>query len=113
MDKREFQRLGRRFVMRVALNDGNPWPRWSLVTTHNLSAGGASFTFDQSAKEGDSLVCMLHFVDRVIECKAKVIRLEEGTQKPLLRIAVTFEGVSKENQEFIEDYTRSLGGLIE
>ena len=107
-NKREFARIVRRFVLRVAVDDGNLWPKWSLVTTHNLSAGGALFIFDQPVKEGQGLHCRLHFVEREVECKARVIRCTHGFQKPLVEVAVAFEWATESDRVFVADFTRNI-----
>ncbi len=105
-DKRSSKRIKRTFVMRVALDDGNPWPRWSLVTTHDFSAGGALFTVDQPFVQGQALLCKIHFVARQIDCKAKVIRLSAAFQKPLIQAAVAFEWGDEKDRHYIEDFAK-------
>ena len=105
-DKREARRIGRKFVMRVAVDDGNPWPNWSLVTTSNLSVGGTLFIFDQPVKVGQSLFCKLHFADRQIDCKAKVIRFVGTFQKPLVQVAVGFEWESEKDRVYVEEFAK-------
>ena len=105
-DQRSSKRIARTFVMRVAVDDGNPWPRWSLVTTHDLSAGGALFTVDQPLKKGQFLVCSIHFVNRQIECRAKVTRLSEVYQKPLFQAGIAFVWADEKDRLYIEDFTK-------
>lgn len=105
-DKRSSRRIGRTFVMRVAVDDGNPWPRWSLVTTHDFSAGGALFTVDQPLKKGQNLVCKIHFVTRQIDCKGKVIRLSDTFQKPLYQAAISFEWLDEKDRHYVEDFAK-------
>ena len=105
-DKRSSRRIGRTFVMRVAVDNGNPWPRWSLVTTHDFSAGGALFTVDQPLKKDQDLVCKIHFVTRQIDCKGKVIRLSEAFRKPLYQVAITFEWADEEDRRYVEDFAK-------
>jgi hypothetical protein len=107
-DKRGQKRIARAFVMRVAVDDGNPWPKWSLVTTGNVSAGGALFVFDQPVKKGQLLYCKLHFLDRLIDCRARVARLTPGFQKPLLELAVIFEWESEKDRLYLEEFSKNL-----
>lgn len=102
IDERAFGRIHRSFIMRVAVDDGGPWPRWSLVTTHNLSAGGALFTFDQPVKVGDRLSINIHFLDYEIDCKGRVIRFEPAYREPLCHLAVLFEGLGTVEKEAIQ-----------
>ena len=92
--------------MRVAVDDGNPWPRWSLVTTHDFSAGGALFTVEQPLKKGQHLVCKIHFVNREIDCKAKVIRMSEAFRKPLFQAAIAFEWADEKDRHYVEDFAK-------
>ncbi len=94
--------------MRVAIDDGNLWPNWSLVTTGNFSAGGALFVFDQPVKEGQKLYCKLHFFDRQIDCRARIIRFMPGFQKPLLQVAVSFEWDNEKDRHFVEEFSKSF-----
>ncbi len=103
-DKREFKRIGRKFIMRVGTQLENLFPVWSLVSTHDFSAGGALFTMDQQVKEGDRVWIKIHFLERVIDCRGKVVRLAPGFQKPLVRVGVVFESLSDEDREFIERF---------
>ncbi len=105
-EQRTSKRISRKFILRVAIDDGNPWPRWSLVTTHNISATGVSFTFDQAAKSGDILLLKIHFVDRVIDCKAKVSRISPGFQKPLVQLAATYMDLGDVDAKFIESFVK-------
>lgn len=107
-DKRQFSRIQRAFLMRIAVDDGNPWPNWSLVSTHNLSAGGALFTFDQKVQAGQSLLCKLHFLDHEIDCRARVIRFEPGYQPPLVHLAVLFEGLTDQQKALVERMGKNL-----
>ena len=104
-DKRAFDRIQRKFVLRVSADD-SPWPLWSMVTTHNLSAGGAQFTIDQKLKVGQPLLIKLHFVDREIDCKGKVSRIADGFQNPLMNLAVTFEWGSEIDREYVEQFVK-------
>jgi len=106
-DKRSSRRIGRTFVMRVAIDDGNPWPRWSLVTTHDFSVGGALFTVDQPLKKDQSLLCKIHFVTRQIDCKAKVIRLSDAFQKPLFQVGISFEWADEKDRAYVEDFAKN------
>lgn len=93
--------------MRVAPDDGNPWPSWSLVTTQDFSAGGTLFVYDQPVREGQRLFVRLQFADRQIECKARVIRFSGS--KPLLNVAVAFEWVHEKDRQAVDEFaTRYL-----
>lgn len=105
-EKREAKRITRKFVIRVARDNGDPWPSWSLVTTQDISVTGALFTFDQEAKPGDKLFMDIHFGEKIIECKAKVNRIVAGSRKPLLRLAVTFEGLSEADKKHMDDFVK-------
>ena len=103
-NKRAHQRIIRQFIMRVRSDFKSIIPVWSLVTAHDLSAGGALFTMDQQVQLKDPLLIKIHFLDRVIECKAKVARITPGFQKPLIQVGVLFEGIPEKDREFIEQF---------
>ena len=103
-DKRAHRRVARQFVMRVRADLKSIVPVWSLVTTHNLSAGGVLFTTDQPAHLHEPVIVKIHFLDRIIECRARVARLTPGYQKPLLQIAAEFEDMPAKDREFIAHF---------
>jgi hypothetical protein len=103
-NKRAFKRIERKFVVRIATNVKSSAPDWSLVITHNFSAGGALFTLDRDVKEGEQLWVKFHFMDRVINCQAKVIRSVPGFREPLVQVGVVFEALRPEDKEFINNF---------
>ena len=103
-DNRAFKRVTRQFVMRVRADLKSIVPVWSLVTTQDLSAGGALFTMDQNVHLKEQLMIKIHFLDRVIECKARVVRLTPGFQRPLLQVGVLFEDMPEKDKEFIVNF---------
>jgi len=107
-DKRASLRIERQFVLRVTVDDGNPWSRWSLVMTHDLSVGGALFTIDQDVTEGQPLYFRLNFPDREIDCRGKVVRLIPGFKKPLTQLAVSFQWANAVDHDYVKEYTEQL-----
>ena len=81
---------------------------WNLVTAHNLSAGGALFTTDENVRLNDQMWIKIHFLDRVIECKGRVVRQTPGSQRPLLQVGVIFEEIQKKDKEYIELFCASF-----
>ena len=76
--------------------------------THNISAGGAFFTIDQSLPLGQKLICKLNFPGKEIDCKAEVVRLGEGFTKPLAQMAVVFQWNTEQERQFVEEFTRKF-----
>ncbi len=110
-DKRAFKRIRRQFVIRVGVADPkNGAPIWSMVSTHNFSAGGALFTLDQSVEEGEQLLIKIHFLERVIDCKARVVHFDLGFQKPLINVGIVFEALQDTDREFIEYFCDHFKG---
>ena len=105
-DKRSSKRISRTFVMRVAVNDGSSWPKWSMVSTRDFSAGGAFFIMDQPVKPGQALLCKIHFGEREIECKATVIRLTPTFQKPLSEAAVSFDWTNEQDRQYVDEFAK-------
>ena len=106
IDKRFFKRLARRFILRVALDDGSLLPSWSLVTTDNLSVGGASFVFDQEVRPGQRLLFKLHFLEREIDCCGQVVRIKPVFQKPLAQLAVRFEWENEKDRAYVDEFSK-------
>ena len=103
-NKRAHKRIQRQFIMRVRADLKSIVPVWSLVTTHDLSAGGALFTMDQPAHLKEPMAIKVHFLDRVIDCRAVVARITPGFQKPLVQVGVIFESMQEKDREFIEQF---------
>ena len=103
-NKRAHKRVIRQFIMRVRADLKSIVPTWSLVTSQDLSAGGALFTMDQQVQIKDLMQIKIHFLDRVIECNARVARITPGFQKPLIQVAVVFEAMQPKDKEFIEQF---------
>lgn len=103
-NKRAFKRVTRQFVMRVRADLKSVVPVWSLVTTQDLSAGGALFTMDQVVHLKEQMAIKIHFLDRVIDCYGRVARLTPGFQKPLVQVGVVFESMQEKDKQFIEQF---------
>ncbi len=106
-NKRAHKRVARQFIMRVRTDLKSLIPVWSLVTAIDLSAGGALFTIDQPVHPKEHMAIKLHFLDRVIDCKARVARMTPGYQRPLVQVAVIFEEMQPKDKAFIEDFCSS------
>ena len=107
-EKRKHKRIGRNFTLRVAFGNKGPWPTWSLVTAHDLSAGGVTFMCEQPFQVGDLLFLNIQFMSREIECWGKVIRSTYKPGKTLVELAVRFKGLSARNREYIAHFSSSL-----
>ncbi len=103
-DKRASKRIGRKFIMRVGADLKSRVPVWSLVSTHNFSASGALFTMDQEVKIGEQVWIKVHFLERVIDCRGRVVRFGPGFQKPLVLVGIVFESLEIGDKEFIEHF---------
>ena len=103
-NKRAFKRITRQFILRVRADLKCVVPVWSLVTTHDLSAGGALFTMDQAVRLQEDVAIKIHFLDRVIECRGRVVRLTPGFQRPLVQVGVVFENMQQKDKEFVEQF---------
>ena len=95
-------------MLRVAFRDKGPWPPWSLVTAHDLSAGGVKFTCEQPFQKGERLVLSVQFMEHEIECEGTVTRaaIRRGTK--MVDLAVRFEGLSETDKEYITRYSGKL-----
>jgi hypothetical protein len=108
-DNRKHKRIRRRFTLRVASDDPRRGQTWSLVTAHNLSAGGVTFDCDQPFQMDQTLICKFQFMDRAIECKAKVVRFKGQPLASLVELAVAFVGLSDDDRSYIAHYGERFG----
>jgi hypothetical protein len=104
-EKRRAPRLLRRFILRAAPFGEEP-PRWNFVTIHNLSASGVLFTYDKPVYEGMRLRLKIDFPDRVVECTARVVRIEGVRAGTAHDIAAQLEGVKADDTNFLESFVR-------
>jgi hypothetical protein len=102
-EKRQAQRLFRRFILRVAPFGDTPL-RWSHVTIHDLSATGAFFTFDRPAREGMQLYLKIDFPDRVIECVGRVARVAGSHTGKFRDVAVHISGMNVSDRKYVNDF---------
>ena len=104
-EKRRAPRLYRRFVLRAAAFGEEP-PRWSFVTIRDLSSNGVMFTYDRPVYEGMRLHFKIDFPDRMIQCGGRVVRIG-GLREGLYHdVAARLEGVSSEDQHYIESFVQ-------
>ena len=100
-ENRSAPRIQKRFILRAALFGETPL-RWSHVTIHNISASGALFAFDKVVKVGALLHLKIDFPERLVECMGRVRRLTAPSEKRFQNIAVSFEGIRPDDQDYID-----------
>ena len=105
-EKRKYRRINQKFVLTVAADGTSAIaPEWTLVTCQNLSAGGVLFTYDRTLKAATPLAFKIHFPDRrSIDCNGKVFRTSPRSEKPLVSVAASLEGLGMNDREYIERY---------
>ena len=107
-NNRKHKRIRRPFTLRVA-GDDPLRQTWSLVTSRDLSAGGVTFSCDQPFQVGQILLCKFQFMERTINCKAKVVRFKGNFGSSLVELAVTFEELSDDDRAYIANYGEHFG----
>jgi hypothetical protein len=105
-DKRQFRRLDKKFVLRVAPKGERETisPDWTIVTSKNISAGGVYFTYDRALNHGTPLSFKIHFPEKTIDCKGTVYRTSPSPFQPLVNVAAKLEGLGHTDRDFIEQY---------
>ena len=104
-DKRKHERIDKKILLRVSLQEKDGAPEWTIVTTKNISASGILFGYNQRLDRGTPLYLRIHFPDQSIDCTAMVRRTSPGVYEPLNDVAVSLKGLEKNEQDLIERYT--------
>ena len=103
-DKRKHERIDKKILLRVSLQEKDGAPEWTIVTSKNVSASGILFGYNQRLKQGTPLYLRIHFPDHSIDCTATVRRTSPGIYEPLNDVAVSLKGLEKNERELIESY---------
>ena len=101
-EKRKHDRIDKKILLRVSMQEKDGAPEWTIVTSKNISANGVLFGFNQKLDRGTPLYLRIHFPDQAIDCTATVRRTSPGIQEPLTDVAVALKGLEKSDREVIE-----------
>ena len=83
---------------------------WSMVTTKNLSAKGAMFTYNKPLPKDSFLDLKINFpnINGPIECMAKILRFEKYPNSLLFNTAVTFTDIAESAKNIINETAESF-----
>ena len=104
MDKRKHERLDKKILLRVSLQEKDGAPEWTIVTSKNISSSGILFGFNRKLERGTPLYLRIHFPEYSLDCTATVRRTSPGAYEPLSDVAVSLKGLEKSEQQLIERY---------
>ena len=103
-DKRKHDRIDKKILLRVSLQEKDGAPEWTIVTSKNISASGILFGYNERLAQGTPLYLRIHFPDQSIDCTATVRRTVPGNLEPMNEVAVALKGLEKKDQEAIQGY---------
>ena len=101
-EKRKHDRIDKKILLRVSMQEKDGAPEWTIVTSKNISASGVLFGYNKKLERGTPLYLRIHFPDHAIDCTATVRRTSPGIQEPLMDVAVSLKGLEKKDKQVIE-----------
>ena len=103
-EKRKHDRIDKKILLRVSLQEKDGAPEWTIVTSKNISASGVLFGYNRRLERGTPLYLRIHLPDHAIDCTATVRRTSPGALEPLTDVAVTLKGLEKNDRELIQKH---------
>ena len=103
-EKRKHDRINKKVLLRVSMQEKDGAPEWTIVTSKNISANGVLFGFNKKLDRGTPLYLRIHFPDHAIDCTATVRRTNPGLVEPLTDVAVALKGLERPDRELIESH---------
>ena len=100
-EKRKNDRIDKKILLRVSMQEKNGVPEWTIVTSKNISSSGVLFGYNKRLEKGTPLYLRIHFPDHAIDCTATVRRTSPGVHEPLTDVAVALRGLEKTDKEIL------------
>ncbi len=110
-ERRKHKRIKRSFLtwlrlIKVVLEQRH-LSKWNMVTTHDLSAGGMLFNYDDNIKAGTQVNfrIIFPFSEHAIRCIGKIIRSKNPSEDPssnIFLVAAEFEKIKQKDKELIK-----------
>jgi len=108
-ERRHYKRINKNFMSKLRI-----WEEtenkivesgWNMVSLQNLSAGGVLMNLNRSIDVNSLVDLKINFpmADEPIECTGKVVRVEDPSDVPLYRVAVTFTKIKEEDKNTIQE----------
>ena len=104
-EKRKHDRMDKKVLLRVSMQEKDGAPEWTIVTSKNISANGVLFGYNKRLERGTPLYLRIHFPDHSLDCTATVRRSTPGIVEPLTDVAVSLKRLEKKEQHLIERHT--------
>ena len=103
-EKRKHDRIDKKVLLRVSMQEKDGAPEWTIVTSKNISSSGVLFGYNKKLDRGTPLYLRIHFPDHAIDCTATVRRTAPGVVAPLTDVAVSLKGLEKTDRDIIESH---------
>ena len=103
-EKRKHDRMDKKMLLRVSMQEKDGAPEWTIATSKNISASGVLFGYNRRLERGTPLYLRIHFPDHAIDCTATVRRTSPGVLEPLTDVAVSLKGLEKKDKAIIEGH---------
>lgn len=113
-ERRQYKRIKKPFVTRFQIlsekGDGRVFPGWDMVTTQNLGAGGILFNYDEKIKLNSALEFKINFptLNYPIDCKGRVVRVEEAPHSSRVRIAAVFTDMNDNEKNEVNRFAEEV-----
>ena len=108
VEKRKYKRIRQQFMIKFREkslgNEDVGYGGWDMVTTRNLSAGGALLNHNNGLKSGSLLDMQISFPlsEDPINCVAKVMRSKKVPYSPIVHMATMFTEIDESIMQLID-----------
>ncbi len=107
-ERRKYQRIEKPYIVRFRVkpdeNQNQVVSNWDLVAVKNMSAGGALFRYPEDLGVNSSLELKIGISQStpVINCDAKVIRVDRPLPNSMFRISTEFTEIEEQGRDMID-----------
>ncbi len=107
-ERRKYQRIEKPYIVRFRVkpdeNQRMTTSNWDLVAVKNMSAGGALFRYpeDLGANSNLELKIGISQTTPVINCDAKIIRVDRPQPHSMFRIVTEFTEIEEQERKMID-----------
>ncbi len=107
-ERRKYQRIEKPYIVRFRVkadeNQRVTTSNWDLVAVKNMSAGGALFRYpeDLGANSNLELKIGISQTTPVINCDAKIIRVDRPQPNSMFRIVTEFTEIEEQERKMID-----------
>jgi hypothetical protein len=107
-ERRKYQRIERPYIVRFRVKPDESQlmttSNWDLVAVKNMSAGGALFRYPEDLGANSNLELKIGISQStpVINCTAKIIRVDRPQPNSMFRIVTEFTEIEEEERNMID-----------